>query len=73
LDYDYNRGRNDYPQDFDVQKRRDDYQVHAVGFYIRLREDVAFGIIASHWVRDSNLDWADDNRDFVGFNLTFEF
>jgi len=73
LDYDYNRGRNDYPQDFDVQKRRDDYQLHAVGFYIRLRKDVALGIIASRWVRDSNLDWADDNRDFVGFNLTYEF
>jgi hypothetical protein len=73
LDYDYNRGRNDYPQEFGVQKRRDDYQIHAVGIYLRLKKDVAFGVIASRWVRDSNLDWEDDNRDFVGFNLTYDF
>jgi hypothetical protein len=73
LDYDYNRGRNDYPQEFGVQKRRDDYQIHAVGVYFRLRKDTALGVIASRWVRDSNLDWEDDNRDFVGFNLTYDF
>lgn len=73
LDYDYNRGRNDYPQEFGVQKRRDDYKIHAVGIYLRLKKDVAFGVIASRWVRDSNLDWEDDNRDFVGFNLTYDF
>jgi hypothetical protein len=54
-------------------KRLDIYQVHSVGIYIRLREDTAFGIIASRWARDSNLDWEDDNRDFFGFNLTYDF
>ena len=73
LDYDFNRGRNSYPQEFGVQKRRDDYQIHAVGVYFRLRKDTGFGIIASRWVRDSNLDWEDDDRDFVGFNLTYDF
>jgi hypothetical protein len=73
LDYDYNRGRNEYPQELEVQKRRDDYDIHAVGIYLRLRKDVAFGVIASRWVRDSNLDWEDDNRDFVGINLTYDF
>lgn len=73
LDYDYNRGRNDYPQELGVQKRRDDYDIHAVGIYLRLRKDVAFGVIASRWVRDSNLDWEDDNRNFVGLNLTYDF
>lgn len=73
LDYDHFRGRNDYPQEFGVQKRRDDYQIHAVGIFLRLRKDVALGVIASRWVRDSNLDWEDDDRDFVGFNLTYDF
>jgi len=73
LDYDYNRGRNDYPQELGVQKRLDDYQIHAVGIYFRLRENTALGIIASRWVRDSNLDWEDDDRNFVGFNLTYDF
>lgn len=73
LDYDYNRGRNDYPQEFGVQKRLDDYQIHAMGIYFRLKENTALGIIASRWVRDSNLDWEDDDRDFVGFNLSYDF
>jgi hypothetical protein len=73
LDYDYNRGRNDYPQEFGIQKRRDDYQIHAVGVYFQLRKDTAFGIIASRWVRDSSLDLWDDDRNFVGFNLTYDF
>ena len=73
LDYDINRGRNSYPQEFGIQKRRDDYKIHSVGIYLRLRKDAAFGVIASRWVRDSNLEWLDDNRDFVGFNLTYNF
>jgi hypothetical protein len=73
VDYDYNQGENDYPQELGIQKRRDDYQTHAVGLYLRLRKDVAFGVIASRWVRDSNLDWEDDDRNFLGFNLTYEF
>ena len=73
LDYNYYQGTNDYPQEFGVQKRRDDYQIHAAGIYLRLQKDTAFGVIASRWVRDSNLDWEDDDRDFVGFNLTYDF
>ena len=73
LDYDFSRGRNDYPREFEAPKRLDVYTVHAVGVYFRLRRDVALGIIASRWMRDSNLDWEDDDRDFVGFNLTYDF
>jgi hypothetical protein len=73
LDYDYSLGRNDYPEEFGLQKRLDIYQIHAVGIYLRLQKNTAFGIIASRWARDSNLDWEDDNRDFVGFNLTYDF
>jgi hypothetical protein len=74
LDYDYSDGRNEYPEEGGgAVKRLDIYQVHSMGIYIRLREDTAFGIIASRWARDSNLDWEDDNRDFFGFNLTYDF
>jgi hypothetical protein len=74
LDYDYSRGGNEYPEEGgDIAKRLDVYQIHSVGLYFRLRENTAFGIIASRWVRDSNLDWEDDDRDFLGFNLTYNF
>jgi opacity protein-like surface antigen len=73
LDYDYNQGRNDYPQELDIPERLHEYDTHSVGIYFRLRKDAAFGIIASRWVRNSNLDWEDDQRDFVGFNLAYNF
>jgi len=74
LDYDYRRGRNEYPEEPEVVgKRLDVYEMQSVGIYFRLRKDTAFGIIASRWVRDSNLDWGDDNRDFIGVNLTYDF
>jgi len=73
LDYDYSRGRNEYPEEEGVLRRQDDYQIHSVGIYFRLRENIALGIIASSWVRHSNLDLEDDYRDFVGFNLIYDF
>ncbi|MGB7297259.1 MAG: outer membrane beta-barrel protein [Candidatus Aminicenantales bacterium] len=73
LDYDYYQGRNEYPREPGIQYRRDDFRTHSVGVYLRLRKDVGLGVIASRWVRDSNLDWGDDERDFVGFNLTYDF
>jgi hypothetical protein len=73
FDYDFTVGRNAYPEELGVPMRRDDYWIHAVGIYLRLRETTAIGVIASRWVRDSNLDWGDDDRNFVGFNLTYDF
>ena len=73
LDYDYSQGSNNYPQELGIPKRHDELKVHAVGIYLRLRKDVAFGVIASRWVRDSNLDERDFDRYFVGFNLIYDF
>jgi hypothetical protein len=78
LDYDYNLGRNQYTEVIRVgetsyDKRRDDYEIHAVGLYFRLKENVAIGVVARRWIRDSNLDWWDGDRDFIGVNLTYDF
>lgn len=76
LDYDYSRGRNRYPLvggGGPDEKRRDDFEVHSGGLYVRIRKTVALGFIASWWARDSNLDAEDDKRTFFGVNLTYDF
>jgi hypothetical protein len=72
LDYDYSRGRNSYPEGISV-KRLDDYLIHSVGLYLRIKSKVALGVIASHWERRSNLTFENDNRNFLGFNLIYDF
>jgi len=81
LDYDYSDGRNRYPSQsvpshpltlFPV-KRLDHYIIHSVAIYYRLGKDVGLGLVFSRWERDSNLDWEDDRRNFVGLNLTYSF
>jgi len=83
LDYDYSLGKNSYPQKGEqppfgnssqsTVKRKDDYSIHSVGIYYRLKEKVGIGVVLSKWVRDSNLDWEDDQRTLVGINLTYDF
>ncbi|MEW5902395.1 MAG: hypothetical protein AB1715_13100, partial [Acidobacteriota bacterium] len=75
LSYDHTRGRNFYPegQPMASEKRDDLYLIHSVGIYFRLKENTGIGIVASRWSRDSNLDWEDDTRDFLGLNLTYDF
>ncbi len=78
LDYDYTDGRNRYPESqfigpgVDI-KRRDDYRIHSVGLYFRLKNNLGLGLVASRWKRDSNLIWEIDNRDFFGMNLIYDF
>jgi len=78
LDYDYWLGKNAYPEADQAGageslKRRDDYLIHSLGLYFRLKKNVGLGVIASRWRRDSNLDGEDDDRDFIGLNLTYDF
>ncbi len=78
FDYDYSFGRNDYPLTQEVEpgvevKRRDDYEIHSAGVYVRLVKNTALGFVASWWARDSNIDREDDKRTFFGLNLTYEF
>jgi hypothetical protein len=76
FDYDYSRGRNEYPVvgggGSDV-KRFDIYSINSAGVYFRLKKSVALGFIANWWARDSNIDTEDDNRTFFGLNLTYDF
>jgi hypothetical protein len=78
LDYDYKAGKNRYPV-IDLGnpgrsvKRRDDYLIHSIGIYFRLKKNVAIGLIANRWNRDSNLEWEKDDRDFIGANITYDF
>jgi len=75
LDYDYSLGQNQYPQvaSGTADKRLDDYTIHSAGIYFRLKRNIGLGVTASRWVRDSNLDWEDDRRDFIGLNLIYDF
>jgi hypothetical protein len=78
LDYDYWDGCSRYPESQAISpgtfvKRRDDYRIHSVGLYFRLRKNIGLGLVASRWNRDSNLEWEIDNRDFIGMNLTYDF
>jgi len=84
LDYDYTDGRNRYPkmgtQTFSDEgmgapfvKRLDHYRIHSAGLYYRLGKDVGLGVVFTRWERDSNLDWEDDRRNFIGLNLTYSF
>lgn len=78
LDYDYSFGRNSYPTAQEVDpgvevKRMDDFDTHSAGFYVRIWKSTALGVVASRWIRDSNLDREDDKRWFYGVNLTYEF
>lgn len=72
LDYDYFRGRNSYPEAISV-KRLDNYLIHSVGIYFRIKSRTALGLTASRWKRASNLSWENDNRNFFGFNLIYDF
>jgi hypothetical protein len=78
LDLDYSLGKNRYPETHiyggeSSIKRRDDYTVHSVGLYYRLKENIGLGAVASRWQRASNFYWENDWRDFVGLNLTYDF
>ena len=89
VDYDYGLGKNSYPQnqimpdssqerswqetDITMEGRRDDYVIHSVGMYFKIKDTIGIGVIASRWVRESNVWFGERARDFLGFNLTYDF
>jgi hypothetical protein len=78
LDYDYRLGRNRYPEAATAGgagyvKRNDDYRIHSLALYFRLKKNIGLGIVASFWNRDSNLAYEIDERKFIGLNLTYDF
>ena len=77
LDYDYRLGRNRYPESDAGAPgnimRNDEYRIHSLGLYYRVKRNIGLGAVASLWNRESNLAWATDERKFVGLNLTYDF
>jgi hypothetical protein len=74
LDYDFMHGQNSYPElpGEDIT-RYDEFDVHSGGVYFRVIRNTAIGFIVSWWARDSNMPGEDDERTFLGFNLTYDF
>jgi hypothetical protein len=64
---------NDNVSDDAWPKREDNYLIHSVGVYFRLKKNVGIGVTANWWHRDSNLEWENDKRMFIGVNLTYDF
>lgn len=81
FDYDYGQGQNRYPgsrglevaETRPYERRRDDFFIHSVGVYFRLRKNMAVGLVGQRWRRDSTLPWENATRDFFGLNLTYDF
>lgn len=75
LDYDYSPSRNEYPvaENSGDLKRRDDIFIHQAALYVRLKKNMAIGVMVSRWRRDSNIDAEDDTRYFYGMNLVYDF
>ncbi len=83
LDYDFERGVNDYSTETpglveptpgrDVSKRRDDYTNHIVGVSVRVAPKTWVGVAWNAWGRHSNLEWENNSRAFTGFSLTHDF
>jgi len=75
FDYDYQRGKNNYPVAFggSAVNRLDLYDIHSGGVYFRIMRNTALGFVVSWWARDSNIPGQDDERMFYGLNLTYDF
>lgn len=77
LDYTYSIGNNRYPaisEEFDLREKRfDKYKIHTGGIFFRIKGDIGFGIVASRWIRDSNLYWERDKRFTIGAQLIHNF
>lgn len=78
VDYDYSKGRNKYPEkqlvaDSSWEERQDDYEIHSVGVYFRIKGNIGIGLIASNWKRESNVWVGERDRNFLGLNLTYDF
>jgi len=82
LDYNYNYGEGHYPEPEDLRqpdgtyvkvRREDIYTTHNLGFVIRVIQNTGIGVNISFWERDSNFDYEDRDRMFVGGYLTYDF
>jgi hypothetical protein len=77
LDYNVYFGRNTYPATIlgqsASQKRQDNYTSQSAGPYFRIKNNIALGVIATYWQRDSNVYWANGKQTLIGINLIYDF
>jgi hypothetical protein len=75
LDYDYRMGSNSYPVSSgqEALRREDNYYLHSIGLYYRLKKNIGIGVIAGRWKREINIFMEKSNRDFAAVNLTYDF
>lgn len=75
LDYTYSQTENNYPwgEAAGSEPRQDDYTLHSVSLYYRIRKTIGIGITGGLWTRTINVFEWDADRKFIGLNLTYEF
>jgi Putative beta-barrel porin 2 len=77
LDYNFYFGKNTYPaaigEQSAPQERQDDYTSQSVGPFIRIKDDIALGLIVTFWQRDSNIYWANGKQTLLGVKLIYDF
>jgi len=76
LDYDYDRGSNNYPGSV-VQpsslEREDNYTAQSGGIYFRVKGNLGLGVLATWWERDSSVSWANAKQITIEANLIYNF
>jgi hypothetical protein len=82
LDYDFNYGKEDYPEEtfvispsgqLEQIKRSDLFRNHTAGFVIRIIKNTGLGLAVNYWARESNLYFENRERFSWGAYLTYEF
>ena len=82
LDYDFNYGKDSYPEEAFVIspsgqpeqiKRSDLFRVHMAGVVVRIIKNTGIGLAMNFWQRESNIYFENRERFFWGAFLTYEF
>ena len=73
IDYDYSAGEISYPSRAETDS--DSFKVisQSIGLYFRLIKNTGIGLTVNQWSRESDLNWANGKRTFIGANLISNF
>jgi|GEM_PF-275994 len=82
LDYDFYYGDTYYPEPETIRRpdetyedvfRSDQYTRHTAGLVIRIFRSAGVGLTVSYWERNSNFEFVNRQRGFIGGYLTYDF